>query len=127
MDKLEEEVAKEVIEKAAAHMKMVLTSQISSITLKIQNGLHYQTIPTTISTNAKEENENQLTYQIITGVQNSIHHKYGLARGVIRFRTNGIRTQVSAENRRSAFEIRNEPEKLSVLTYNHIGNCITRS
>ena len=35
---------KEVVEEAAAHMKMELTSQKSPITLNIKSGPHYQTI-----------------------------------------------------------------------------------
>ena len=44
LDKGEEDTSKEVVERAAAHMKMELTSQMSSITLKIQSGPHSQKI-----------------------------------------------------------------------------------
>ena len=40
------------------------------------------------------------------------------------FLTNGIRTQVSAANRISSFVIRNEPEELSVVTYDNLGNRV---
>ena len=44
VDKVEEDTAEEVLEKAAPHMKMELTSQISPVTLKIQSGPHSQMI-----------------------------------------------------------------------------------
>ena len=36
-------MAKEVMEEAVAHMKMVLTSQMSPVTLNMQIGIHSQT------------------------------------------------------------------------------------
>ena len=65
--------------------------------------------------------------QIITGVQNKSRHEYGLRKIVIRFFTNGIRKQVSAANRSSAYSIRNEPEEFSLVTYNELGNRVTIS
>ena len=44
MDTVEEDIPEEVVEEAAAHMKMELTYQIPPVTLKIQSGPHYQTI-----------------------------------------------------------------------------------
>ena len=44
MDTLEEDMVEEVVEEAAAHMKMELTSQISPVTLKIKTGPHSKTI-----------------------------------------------------------------------------------
>ena len=44
MDEVEEDTFEEVVEEAAAHMKMELTSKISPVTLKIQIGSHSQTI-----------------------------------------------------------------------------------
>ena len=44
LDKVEEETSKEVVEGAAAHMKMELTSQMSPVNLKIHSGPHSQTI-----------------------------------------------------------------------------------
>ena len=41
---LKEDTDEEVVEEAAAHMKMELTSQMSPVTLKIQIGSHSQTI-----------------------------------------------------------------------------------
>ena len=44
MDEVEEDTSKEVVEGAAAQIKMELTSQMSPITLNIQSGPHSQTI-----------------------------------------------------------------------------------
>ena len=44
VDKVEEDTSKEVVEGADAHMKMKLTSQMSSVTLKIHSGPQSQTI-----------------------------------------------------------------------------------
>ena len=44
VDELEEDMSKEVVEGAAAHMKMELTSQISPVTLNINSGPQSQTI-----------------------------------------------------------------------------------
>ena len=44
VDEVEQETSKEVVEGAAAHMRMELTSHISPVTLKIQSGLHSQRI-----------------------------------------------------------------------------------
>ena len=44
VDEVEEETNKDVMEEAAAHMKMELKSQISPVNLKIQSGPHYQTM-----------------------------------------------------------------------------------
>ena len=44
VDKVEQNTSKEVVEGAAAHMRMELTSQISPNSLKIQSGLHSQRI-----------------------------------------------------------------------------------
>ena len=41
---VEEDTSEEVVEGAALHMKMELTSQMSPITLKIQSGPHPQTM-----------------------------------------------------------------------------------
>ena len=41
---VEEDTSKEVVEGAAVHIKMKLTSQMSPVTLKIQSGPHSQTI-----------------------------------------------------------------------------------
>ena len=54
-------------------------------------------------------NDNRILSQIITGVQNSTHYEDVLEVGVIRFPNNGIRTQVSAENRSRDSAIINEP------------------
>ena len=44
VDDAEEDTSNEVVEGAAAHMKMELTYDMPSITLNIQSGPHYQTI-----------------------------------------------------------------------------------
>ena len=44
MDEVEEDTYREVVEGSAVHMKMELKSQLSPVTLKIQSGMHYQTI-----------------------------------------------------------------------------------
>ena len=44
VDEVDEDTSNEVVEGAAAYIKMELTSQMSPITLKIQSGPHYQTI-----------------------------------------------------------------------------------
>ena len=62
----------------------------------------------TIFIGAKEDNENQTISQIITGVQNAICHEYGLKGEVIRFTTNGLRTQVYVSNRWRTAEIIND-------------------
>ena len=41
---VEDDTAEEVVEEAAAHMKMELKSYMSPVTLKIQSGPHSQTI-----------------------------------------------------------------------------------
>ena len=41
---VEEDTSKEVVEGAAVHIKMKLTSQMSPVTLKIQSGSHSQII-----------------------------------------------------------------------------------
>ena len=41
-DEVEENTAEEVVEEAAAHMKMGLTSQTSTVTLNMYNGTHSQ-------------------------------------------------------------------------------------
>ena len=41
---VENDTAEEVLEEAAANMKMELTSQMLTVTLKIKGGLHFQTI-----------------------------------------------------------------------------------
>ena len=43
VDEVEEDMAEDIMEEAAAHMKMELISQLSFITLKIQGGPHYLT------------------------------------------------------------------------------------
>ena len=40
--------------------------------------------------------------------------------------TNGRRTQVSAANRSSTSAIRNEPEGLSVVTYDHLRKRVSK-
>ena len=47
--KLEDDMSEEVVEEAAIHMKMELTSQISPVTLKIQSGPQSQTIQVKVS------------------------------------------------------------------------------
>ena len=42
LDEVEQEMGKEVMEEAAVHLKMVLTSHMSPVTLNIQIDLHYQ-------------------------------------------------------------------------------------
>ena len=49
MEKGEDDTADEVVEEAAAHMKMELTSHMSPVTLKIQSGLYSQTIKVKVS------------------------------------------------------------------------------
>ena len=49
LDTLEEDMVEEVVEEAAAHMKMELTSQISPVTLKIKTGPHSKTIQEKVS------------------------------------------------------------------------------
>ena len=44
VDEVEEDTNKEVMEEAAAHMKMELISQMSLVSLKIQSGPHSQTM-----------------------------------------------------------------------------------
>ena len=44
---------------------------------------------------------------------------------MIYFPTNGIGTKVSAANRSSASAIRNEPEELSVIAYDHLGKYVS--
>ena len=44
VDEVEEDTYKDVVEGAAEHMKMELTSQMSPVTLKIQSEPHSQTI-----------------------------------------------------------------------------------
>ena len=44
LDELDEYTSKEVVEMAAAYMKMEFTSQMSPITLRIKSGPHSQTI-----------------------------------------------------------------------------------
>ena len=44
VDKVEEDTPKEVVEGAAMHMKMELTSQMSPVTLRIHSWPHSQTI-----------------------------------------------------------------------------------
>ena len=41
-DEVEENTAEEVVEEAAAHMKMGLTSQTSTVNLNMYNGTHSQ-------------------------------------------------------------------------------------
>ena len=128
MEEVEEEMAKEVLEEAAAHMKMGLKSHISTIYLKIQSGIHSQTrqgkkhrtryalisyriqidIPPALSVQ-KKIIEKKLIPQIITGVQNATCREYLLEGGLIHFPTNGSSKQVSYENRISSSAIRNEP------------------
>ena len=77
---------------------------------------------TTRSVSTKKDNEDQLIFQIITGVKNTSSDEYGLEGGVIHFTTNGSITQVSATNRSSSSAIRNEPKDLSVVSFDHLGN-----
>ena len=44
VDKVEEDTSKEAMEGSASHMKMVLTSHMSPVTLNIQSGPHSQKI-----------------------------------------------------------------------------------
>ena len=44
MDEVEEYMVKEIVEEAAAHIKMGLKYHISTITLKMHSGPHYQMI-----------------------------------------------------------------------------------
>ena len=48
-DEVEEEISKEVVEEAVAHVKMELTYHMSPITLKILSGPHSQTIQGKVS------------------------------------------------------------------------------
>ena len=78
------------MEESAAHMKMILPSQMSPITLKIHSWINYlmikkmitedpvrtkllanRNLRTTSSVSSKKENKNQIISQIFTGVQNS--------------------------------------------------------
>ena len=47
--------------------------------------------------------------------------------GVIQFPADAIKEKVYAANRSSVSAIRNEPEELSVVAYDELGNCVTRS
>ena len=78
------------------------------------------------SISSEKDDDNRLIYHIITGVQNTSRHEYGLEGGVIRFTTNRSRTKMSAANIISSSEIRNEPEELGVVTCNHLGKHVTR-
>ena len=49
LDKSEEDMDEEVVEEAAAHMKMELISHMPPVTLKIQSGLHSQKIQGKVS------------------------------------------------------------------------------
>ena len=49
VDEVEEDTYKKVVEGAAAHMKMELTSQMSPVTLKIHSGPHSQNIQGKVS------------------------------------------------------------------------------
>ena len=49
VNEVEQDTSKEVVEGAAAHMRMELTSQILPVTLKIQSGLHSQRIQGKVS------------------------------------------------------------------------------
>ena len=82
---------------------------------------------TTRSFSAEKNNENRLISQIITGVQNESRNESGLAGGVTRFPTNGIRAQVSAANRGSTSSKINETEERSVVIYDHPENLVTKN
>ena len=49
VDEVEEDMSKEVVEGASAHMKMEFTSQISPVTLNILSGTYSQTIQGKVS------------------------------------------------------------------------------
>ena len=49
VEEVEEDISEEFTEEAAAYMKMKLTSEMSPVTLKIQSGLHSQTIHVKVS------------------------------------------------------------------------------
>ena len=49
VDDVEKDTNKEVMEEAAAHMKMELTSQMSPVNLRIQSGPHSQTMQGKVS------------------------------------------------------------------------------
>ena len=83
----------------------------------------------TSSFNNEKDNENWLTAQIITGVQNESQQETGLLGVVIHLPSNGIRTQMSDEKISSAAANSNDElmsEDLIVINYDNIGNCITR-
>ena len=53
VDKVDEYTYKDIMEGAAAHMKMELTSQISPVTLSIHSGTHSQTMEGKLSTRTR--------------------------------------------------------------------------
>ena len=53
MDEVEEDTSKEIVEGAAAHMKMELTSHMSPVTLKINSEPHSQTIQGKVSSRTR--------------------------------------------------------------------------
>ena len=146
VDEVEVNMAEEVVEEVAAHMKMELVSDMSLITLKIQSGLHSQTIQGNGSLKTRyaqsswrikrglppapsvlKRIKKLLISQIITGVQNASQNEYGLAGGVTLFPTNGRRAQVSAANRDITSSNRNEIDKRSVVIYDHLGKLVTKT
>ena len=62
---VEEDTSKEVVEGAAVHIKMKLTSQMSPVTLKIQRGPHSQTIQGKLSLRTRYA---QISWKIKRGV-----------------------------------------------------------
>ena len=82
---------------------------------------------TTSSVGARKDNKNRLISQIITGVQNASQNESGLAGGVNRFPTNGLRAQLSATNRGSNSSNRNETEEQGVVIYDHLGKLVTKN
>ena len=81
----------------------------------------------TSSVNTEKYNDNQLISHIITGVKNARQHKNGLAGRVICLPSNISRTHVYAVNRSSAAANMNNQYELSVVTYEHLGKCVTIS
>ena len=145
VDKVEEDMSEEVVGEAVAHMKTELTYHMSPGTLRIQSGLHYQTVqgrgslrtrcahrywqikrgaPTTSSVSSEKDKENWLISQIITGVQNSSRNEPSLEGGVTHLPTNGSRAQVSAANRSSNTSNRNDTEEQSLVIYDHLGKLV---
>ena len=92
----------------------------------ITNNKHRTTRPI----NNGNDNDNLLVYQIINGDHNASRQETILSGGVIRFTTNGIKTQVPDANQSIADATKYDQQVSDdpiIITYDGLGNHVTHS